>query len=78
MSTIEKQSEIQRMVKGVFDDDILTIVQKLLAKYTFDEHEIWNDLSDEEKAAIEEGIQQLDAGKGIRHNEVVAMFRAGN
>ena len=62
-------------MKRVYDDDILAIVQKLLLKYTIDEHEIWNELSEEEKAAIEEGISQLDAGEGIPHKKVVETLR---
>ena len=31
----------------------------------------WNNLSDEEKQAIEEGLAELDEGKGIPHERIV-------
>lgn len=35
----------------------------------------WDTLSDDEKAAIEKGLAQLDQGKGKPHAEVMAKFR---
>lgn len=35
-----------------------------------------NEISDEEKAGIEEGIAQLDRGEGIPHEEVRKMINA--
>lgn len=32
----------------------------------------WNSLSAEESAAIREGLEQLDRGEGIPHDQVVA------
>lgn len=35
----------------------------------------WEVLSEKEKAAIEEGIAQLDKGEGVGHDEVMKLVR---
>ena len=37
--------------------------------------ETWDSLIDAERAAIEEGISQLDRGEGIPHQRVMAKYR---
>ena len=35
----------------------------------------WNEISEEERSAIDEGILELDQGKGIPHEEVMNKMR---
>jgi predicted transcriptional regulator len=39
------------------------------------EPDFWDELSEAQKAQIELAIQQLDAGQGIPHEEVMEKFR---
>jgi hypothetical protein len=34
----------------------------------------WNEISDEQKAAIDKGIAQLDNNEGLRHTEVMKKY----
>jgi len=63
------QSELMK----VKEPDLIAAIKSLL-KYR--EKQIqkdwWNEISDEEKAEIEEGIAQADRGELIPHDEIMA------
>ena len=44
---------------------------KVAATEELVETDWWDTVSDTEKAAIQKGVQQLDAGQGIPHEEVM-------
>ena len=44
---------------------------KVAATEELVETDWWDTISDTEKAAIQKGVQQLDAGQGIPHEEVM-------
>lgn len=75
----EKLSVIQQLLK-VEDELLLQAVKNLLEfglqqsseKRTTD---FWDELTEAQKAQIELSRQQLRAGKGIPHNEVMEAFR---
>lgn len=50
------------------DPDVLYKVKLLLD--TNDNSDFWDDLNEEDKTAIQEGIQQLNAGQTSSHEEV--------
>lgn len=74
MSTTEiKQSLIKSI--GALKGKELREVQGLLMNYVNAKTLSWDDLSQRERSAIEEGVKQLDAGKGISHKKVISKIR---
>jgi len=74
MSTKEiKQSLIDKIdtLKGRQLQDVYGMVMNYVNENTVS----WESLSKNEKAAINEGVRQLDAGKGIPHEKVMARIR---
>ena len=49
------------------DEELLNRIKYLLK---IDEEDFWNDLSPEDQAAINEGIEQLDKGRYISHESL--------
>ncbi len=54
-------------------NDELTIEYLKVVKDSSD-HDWWNDLTEEQKAAINRGLQDIDAGRVTPHNEVKAKY----
>lgn len=52
-------------------DSFIEKVKALLLKESVD---WWNDLSDEEKAEIEEGLKQIENGEVVSHESVMKQF----
>ncbi len=50
------------------DDEVLNAVKSLLN--IEDETDFWDELSAEDKAAINEGLEQLDKGQYVAHQSV--------
>ena len=77
MKTIELKSSAHQLIDSINDNKIL---QSILAYISLakgeKKTELWNELSDTQKAAIEEGIAQLNRGEGIPHEEVMQSVRA--
>ncbi|MEK6476555.1 hypothetical protein WJR50_03435 [Catalinimonas sp. 4WD22] len=74
MGVAELKLDIFRMVDQLPESEL----QKLYAMITHlanPEAKPWDTLSEAEKAAIEEGLAQLDQGQGKPHAEVMANFR---
>ena len=56
------------------DEEQLQVVNEMVTAYlkqTDEEEAEWNALSDEDKAAIEEGLQQIERGEFYTHEEVM-------
>ena len=76
MATYTLRYTIHKLIENIEDETILLDVLKLLEKKTEIEKKDWWDLiSEEEKAAIEEGIAQADRGEIIPHEEVMAKYK---
>ena len=63
-----KTSKIE-LVKMILNIDSDQFIEKITAFIKKEKDDFWNDLSDEDKAEIEEGIKQLDAGKRISYQD---------
>lgn len=55
------------------DDAILNQVKELLG---ITDNDWWHVISEAEKAAVQKGLDQLDRGEGIPHEEVMKKARA--
>jgi predicted transcriptional regulator len=66
------KSEIYQMLDQL-DEQGLNEVNEMVTAYLkqTDEEEQWDTLSDEDKAAIDEGLQQLERGEYYTHEEVM-------
>jgi hypothetical protein len=72
MSTVELKLSLHQLIDGVSDNSVLEAVYTLLSKATANQQEDWyHSLSDEDKAAIELGIQQADRGESTPHKQVM-------
>jgi predicted transcriptional regulator len=65
------KSEIYRMIDEL-DEQGLIEVNEMVTEYLkqTDEDELWDTLSDEDKAAIEEGLEQVEKGMTVPYEEV--------
>jgi hypothetical protein len=78
MSTVELKSSLHDMIEDIEDNDILSAVYLLLAKqqHKADEKDFWDELPENVKAGIEEGLAQSERGEGIPHHEVLKQIKA--
>lgn len=75
----EKLNLITQIVK-IQDESLINAIKGLLEfglKYQQpqEETDFWNELSDEQKARLEQSMQQAKAGEVIPHSEVMQFFR---
>ena len=74
MSTVELKSSIYELVNSTRDSKLLTLVYKILsAKKT--NVDFWDTLTVEQKEEIELSLKDLEEGKGIPHEEVMAKYK---
>jgi hypothetical protein len=76
MNPAEIKIELFRKLDGLKDNK-LNEVYGLLLNYINNEKDVseWDSLSTEEKAALEQGIEQLNANKTTTHNQVLSAAR---
>ena len=65
----ELKTEIHDLVEKVNDVQLLQAIKILLSKETVSNW--WEELGEEEKHAIEKGLQESEAGELITHNVVM-------
>lgn len=71
-TTLEaRKLHIIDLLVGLNNERTLHLIEALLTS----ENDFWKDLSEGQKAKIEQAIHDLDAGKGIPHEAVVQEFR---
>ena len=75
MSTAELKYNLVKLIESINDSQTLQAIYTLLSKKTETEIDFWNELSDEEKAGIEEGLAQIERGETIPHEEVMAEIK---
>ena len=75
MNTIELKSDLHQLIDKINDASILNAVKVLLSKGEA-ETDWWDEISAEEKRAIEQGIAEADRGKLIPHEEVMKEVKA--
>lgn len=61
-----KYDLIQALVK-IQDIGLIEKLEEMIDSYSVEGKGWWNDVSDQWLVAIDEGIEQLDRGKGISH-----------
>ncbi|HKL33187.1 MAG TPA: hypothetical protein VJ919_11665 [Tangfeifania sp.] len=66
---VELRTEIHELIEKVNDVQLLQAIKVLLSNGI--DSDWWEELSDEEKQAIEKGLNQSEAGELIPHNIVM-------
>jgi predicted transcriptional regulator len=74
MNIQAKKLELVQVILNTEKPSILEKVESLLKKEKITDW--WDEISDEEKASIQEGIDQLDRGEGIPHEKVMEEIKA--
>jgi predicted transcriptional regulator len=69
------QLEKIELAKMLLSTDNEIILKKIKAILKGKETDCWDEASDEEKAAIEKGIAQLEKGEGISHEKVMKKYK---
>lgn len=79
MGNAELKLDIFRIVDRLSETELQKLygmVSNLVSNEdTSSETPPWDRLSESERAAIEQGLSQLEKGQGIAHNEVMSDFR---
>lgn len=75
MSTAELKSNLYKLIDSINDSKTLQSIYTLISNKGVSEVDFWDELSDEQKAEIEESIAQADRGEVIPHEEVMARIK---
>jgi predicted transcriptional regulator len=76
MSTLELKFSIQNILDRIDDKKILEAVHTLLqTTLKRQDEDFWDTLSDEEKASIEKGLEDVKAGRVHKHEDVMKMVK---
>lgn len=74
MSTVDLKLNLHRLIDGVSDNSVLEAVYTLLSKATANqnqEEDWYNALSDEAKASIQRGLNDLKNGRTLSHQDAI-------
>ena len=69
------QTEKIELAKLLLQTNSEKLIKKVKAIFKSEQKDWWDEISDEEKLAVEKGIEQLDSGKGIPHSEVMKKYK---
>ena len=77
MSTIELRSDLHTLIDSIKDQSLLSRVREVINQILSSEKvDCWDELSSEEKAAINEGLAQAKRGEGATHAQVMKEMRS--
>lgn len=71
---IQTKKNLITAILQTSDDEILNEIKKLLR--IEDSYDFWDELTEEDQLAINEGIRQLDQGKSFSHEEVKDLMKS--
>lgn len=75
MSTAELKSNLFKLIDSINDSKTLQSIYTLIKNKGVSEVDFWDELSDEQKAEIEEAIAEADRGELISHEAVMAEIK---
>jgi thiamine pyrophosphate-dependent acetolactate synthase large subunit-like protein len=71
------QAKKLELVQRILNTDKPSLLEKISKIFEQEsETDWWDELSDEERASIQEGLDQLDRGEGIPHEKVMKEIKA--
>ncbi len=75
MSAAKKLREQLHQYIDQMDERFLKVVHAMVEAYSAEEKDFWDELSEEQKAQIEQSRKEHREGKGIPHKDVMDEFR---
>jgi hypothetical protein len=66
------QAEKLKLVQAVLNIEDIDLIKEVEHLLTSRNHDWFDDLSEEQQHSVLTGLEQLDRGEGIPHNEAVA------
>ncbi len=75
MNPNEIKANLHRLIDSVQDNAILQAVHTILAKQAESEADFWDDLSDAQRADIEAGLADLNAGRKKDFKDVMRKYQ---
>ena len=70
MDIFELRTDLHNMIDKISDSNVLNAVKTLLAGKAVPQEDWWDEVSEEDRKAIEEGLEQLDRGEYLTRSEV--------
>jgi predicted transcriptional regulator len=72
MSAAELKNDLHRLIVETDDINILQKIRSIFNSFIKGEEEKdwWDIISDQEKASIKKGLEQLEKGERLPHNEI--------
>lgn len=69
------QAEKIELVQMLLQTNSEKLIEKVKALLKSEQKDWWDEIDEEVKAAVEEGIAQLNRGEGIPHEEVMKKYK---
>ena len=69
------QAEKIELVQLLLQTNSETLIKKIKALLKSEQKDWWDEISEEEKLAIEKGISELDRGEGVEHSAVMKKYK---
>jgi predicted transcriptional regulator len=69
------QAEKLNLIKWLTDVEEPSVIEQLVALKNEQQHNWWDEIGEDEKAEIEEGLRQADNGEVFSHEEVMAKYQ---
>ena len=63
------------LIKWLTDVEEPSVIEQFIALKNEQQHDWWDEISEEEKAEIEEGLAEADRGEVFSHEEVMARYQ---
>ena len=74
MDTLTLKSELHILIDHLQDEEVLKAVKTLLGRSINIENDFWNELSEEDKAGIRKGAEDIKAGRVHTYEEVFSKY----
>ena len=71
----QRKQKVIEQLSDLTDESLLSVVESVLDSHTSKEGKGWENLSQEEREGIDEGLAQLNRGEGISHSIVMEEIR---
>ena len=70
MDIVELRTDLHNMLDKISDSNVLNAIKTLLTGKTAIQSDSWDEVSEQDRKAIEEGLEQLDRGEYLTRSEV--------
>ena len=76
MDVIELRTDLHNMIDKISDSNILNAVKTLLSEKATKQADWWDEISEDERKSIEEGLAEADRGDLIPHEQVMKELKS--